>query len=84
MIAGLGTVSCGAWTTARHDKGAWGYEQWVFGYLSGTADNLGGAVDPLRGLDKQAVWSWMDNYCRAHPLEKIYKASRVFLKEHPR
>jgi hypothetical protein len=37
-LDGVGTKSCGAWTAARRDRAkdaAWGYEQWLLGYLSG-------------------------------------------------
>ena len=33
-IIGQGTASCGTWTSARRDREALGYEQWVVGFLS--------------------------------------------------
>ena len=30
--------------------------------------------DFLNGLDAEAVFGWLDNYCSAHPLERISNA----------
>ena len=53
------------------------FEQWLLGFLTGTADLAAtpgviepGKLDPLRGVDAEAVWAWVDNYCHAHPLAK--------------
>ena len=52
------------------------------GYLSGAAV-WGGGPDPMKGLDTQAVFAWMDNYCRTHPLIDIIGAADVFIHERP-
>ena len=41
-------------------------------------------TDPLNGVDAFAVWAWIDNYCRAHPLDTIQKASVEFVMAHPK
>jgi hypothetical protein len=91
-LIGVGTGTCGSWTAARSPKtvrSAVQYtanEQWVLGFLSGIGydgvNNGGGS--PLHGVDADAVWAWMDNYCRANPLVSISKAAQAFAKEHPR
>jgi hypothetical protein len=86
-VIGNGTMTCEAWTTARrdpHGSGGLMNEQWVVGFLSGIGSMVLGELDPLHGLDADAVYHWMDDYCRSHPLEKIEAAARVFIQEHPR
>jgi hypothetical protein len=51
------------------------------GFLSGIGFTADG--DPLAGMDAEGVWSWVDNYCRAHPIEKIAKAAAEFDRIHP-
>jgi hypothetical protein len=82
---GLGTSSCGTWTAMRQNRQAFGFEQWILGYLSGVSF-LGGpsGIIPLDGVDAEAVLGWIDNYCRAHPLAVIAQAGAVFVAEHPR
>jgi hypothetical protein len=78
-----GTWSCKAWTaerTARSVNAAL-YGQWVLGYLSSVANWTD--LDPMKGLDTEAVWAWMDNYCRAHPLATVSKAAGAFVEGHP-
>jgi hypothetical protein len=84
-IMGLGTASCGSWTAARRSGQALGYEQWTVGFAAGTASALGPSkgFDPLRGLDANAVWAWIDNYCRVHPLETVETAAFQFVLAHP-
>jgi hypothetical protein len=81
---GVGLNPCGTWTADRTDRGVvtLPVEQWVVGYLSGVAlwaPNL----DPMKGIDAQAVWAWMDYYCRAHPQVTIRDAAEAFIQEHP-
>jgi hypothetical protein len=81
---GAGVHSCGTWTGERaaRDVGEVVDEAWVVGYLSGVA--TWSDLDPLKGIDGNAVWAWIDNYCRAHPLVRINGAVDAFIKEHPR
>jgi hypothetical protein len=46
----------------------------------GKADGL----DPLNGLDAQAVVVWIDNWCNSHPLSPIADAAAAFKYAHPR
>ena len=83
-IGGVSASTCGKWSALRHDHASTGHEQWILGYLSGAADNASDRVNPLERLDYFAITSWMDNYCKAHPLDDMLKAARSFEKEHPR
>jgi hypothetical protein len=81
---GVGLFSCGRWTSDRrqHNTTAYGEQQWVLGYLSAVADASGSTLDPLRGVDFESVWAWIDSYCAAHPLEQIAGAALEFIKAH--
>ena len=84
---GSGTKSCGAWTEDRRTPdthAAFQDMQWVLGFLSGVGFMGQGEIDPLNGLDAHAVWAWIDNYCRDHPLSRISGATAAFKNAHPR
>jgi hypothetical protein len=68
---GQGVAStCGTWTAERKSSTQWvPAGNWVLGFMSGAASALD--RDLLDGLDSEAILGWMDNYCRAHPLDKI-------------
>lgn len=70
-----GMPSCGAWTAARTtrlDGVAAQYEKWALGFESGL--NLARSAargDVLRGADTEGVLSWVDQFCREHPLDTL-------------
>jgi len=84
-IIGLGaSTSCETWTTARRDQKASALEQWMLGYLSGMGKVLElKRIDPLRGVDPNGVWTWIDNYCKANPLDLTVNAGTRFLATSP-
>lgn len=71
----MGETSCGAWRhDLRHDdirKAA--VLNWVLGFLSGRAMDSG--RDVLAMTDQASISAWLDNYCRANPLESVVTAS---------
>jgi hypothetical protein len=84
QIIGAGLSACWTWTADRAARTypEVGDEQWVVGFLSAVAvwaPNL----EPLQGVDAEAVFSWMDTYCRAHPLVILGEAAKAFVQEHP-
>jgi hypothetical protein len=84
-ILGAGNSSCGTWTADRRNTNQFqanGDMQWVTGYISGIATQSPD-LDPLRGVDGDALIAWMDNTCQAHPLIRIVDAANLFIKEHP-
>ncbi len=86
-LIGVGTNSCGAWTSDRSSQFphlAIAEEQWVLGFLSGMGFEASGKDDPLNGVDAQGVWAWLDNYCHANPLEPISRAAAAFSFVHRR
>jgi hypothetical protein len=74
-------ASCGKWVQQRslpqHPARAQD-EAWIAGYLSGI-NIAASSGDLLRGLDDEAIYSWMDNYCRSHPLEGIADAAEKLI-----
>jgi len=68
-IYGHGLLTCGRWTAARSDGGDPVEKQdmtvWADGYVSAISVH-----DPhLRETDVAGMESWLDNYCREHPLD---------------
>ena len=95
VIGGGGMESCGSWTATARDFGEGRpvtqgrmqhlqHLQWVLGFLSGMAAYPDSSFDPLNNTDADGVWAWIDNYCGAHPLEKIVVAAKAFVAAHPR
>lgn len=69
---GFADSSCGTWTTRRSDSHKFSYlragmESWALGFVSGSNWNSAGK-DRLEGIDTDAIFSWIDNYCRQNPL----------------
>jgi hypothetical protein len=85
QAAGAGRfVSCGSWTSARRDRAAVVYEQWILGFVSGVAWDLSAGRNPMNGLKNGAVWAWIDNYCQGHPIDMLGTAGSAFANAHPR
>jgi len=51
-----------------------GGQLWLYG------DNL----NPLEGVDSNAVAYWLDNYCQARPTDRFVDALKAFIQQHPR
>ena len=87
-VLGHGLSSCGAWTQARkmHNIDQFPMEHWVAGYLS-EANFVGPDLeapdipDLLKGEDWAGLADWIDNYCAAHPLDKLYTAANALVVE---
>jgi hypothetical protein len=79
MIAGEGTGSCGEWMHLRQEGGFKPIpaQAWILGYLSGANIWSGSPDFPdiLRETDNDSLFAWIDNYCQAHPLEKVADAA---------
>jgi hypothetical protein len=87
MVIGAGVDPCGKWTADRavsNSPQALQDEQWALGYLSAVGQHGGKGADPLKGADAFAVWTWIDNYCRAHPSAHIADAVEAANAAHSR
>ncbi len=79
-LATIGDRSCGQWSTRTQNP----YEQigsgnWLMGMMTGLA--VGTSKDVLADTDGDSMMLWMDNYCRAHPLDRIGTAATVLYFE---
>src|SRR5580704_10978413 len=75
IIIGVGALSCGQWLTDRQGlHSAQPMEAWITGYLSGfNSYVLHG--DITKNIDNAGLFSWIDDYCHAHPLDDIVAAT---------
>lgn len=67
-----GSLSCGRWVevrTATRPPNTSYAEAWVIGFVSGFS--LAKGQDVLSDTDSASVFLWMDNYCRANPLNDV-------------
>lgn len=76
-----GAASCGEWVAQRKraDTLALANANWLIGYLSGLGAGSGRNI--LGGRDNAAVLSWMDRYCRAHPLKDVAAGGSALMEE---
>ena len=79
-----GAISCGVWLRDRlGDDARIADEAWVSGFITGMNAGIGAALgsDKLlqvgRGTDAAGMFSWIDNYCRAHPLDHLARAAET-------
>lgn len=71
-----GGYTCGKWTKERAERDAFHMETYVLGFVSGLNMSQNDATpDALRGTDADSIHAWVDNYCRANPLDKLQAAS---------
>jgi hypothetical protein len=85
--AHVGAASCETWTADRRASetaAAIADTQWVIGFLAGIGHMGLGELQPLRGIDDQGVWAWLDSYCGEHPSGTIEEAAAAFSVAHPR
>lgn len=81
MVYGAGTDSCGQWTEHRRTTGNIMADvelSWALGFLGGVMDVASVNLKMhFKNVDDDAVAGWLDNYCRAHPLEPLFRATEV-------
>jgi hypothetical protein len=82
VILGAGSRPCGSWLQVRSqalpDTAV--LQSWVLGYISSVNANLlTSSPDVTAGASPDALFSWIDNYCAAHPLDSVARAARTLL-----
>jgi hypothetical protein len=83
-VLGPGGISCGAWLETRRSQGAtevFQVQGWVLGYVSGANAGRNDDTDFLVEPDAEALFAWLDNYCRQHPLDKLTTASNALIHD---
>jgi hypothetical protein len=78
VIFGAGGRPCGSWLQVRSqalpDSAV--LQSWVLGYVTSVNANvLTVNQDVTGGANPDALFSWVDNYCAAHPLASIARAA---------
>jgi hypothetical protein len=69
-VMGFADTSCATWTQARTNHQSEGMEYWAEGFASGANGVLSqsGSPDFLENVGgHNALFSWIDNYCRSNP-----------------
>ena len=84
MIKGAGVSTCGAWLRYRSSGLYYGELHWIQGFISSynhyvkTGQNQNGIFG---SADGKSIAAWMDNYCRANPLDSVYMGTIVLVDE---
>jgi hypothetical protein len=80
---GVGGDSCAVWIDARAKRNTSSHGSWVLGYVSALNlwNVIGQRKDALKNTDGPAIYLWIDNYCRANPLENIATAAGALARE---
>ena len=73
-----GSVDCGEWTQQNLNSN----KAWLLGFLSGLNADYSAHKNALAQLTSadQAI-SWVNNYCRANPLNSVVEAAYLLMKE---
>jgi hypothetical protein len=78
-----GASSCGEWVQETQKRGDGSPDAtssfWLLGYLSASASLK--QKDILKGTDSASIFVWVQNYCRANPLDKIPDAANELFEE---
>ena len=83
-VLGQGNISCGSWIENRRDDNPLAATRtaWVLGFI--TAFNQYGAKpqrDVSEGKDTEVLMARIDDHCKRHPLDNLYKASAALVDE---
>ena len=64
MVTSRGAVTCEAWL-AQRPRNSKVAEAWLLGYLSGLTQERDRDLPNV--MDDEALFRWVDDYCRSHP-----------------
>lgn len=82
-ITVTGSVDCGQWHEARRADRAGYLEHYLLGLLNGMS--MGSSKDFWKAkgvsVSREAVYLWMDNFCRTNPLSDVIEGtSKLFVE----
>ena len=85
-IMGAGTIDCRDFVQERQESDVMSdlNSQWIMGFISAINVRRNDEnEDSVLGMDTdtESIEHWLENYCRKHPLEKLYKASKALIVE---
>jgi len=78
---GIGAASCGKWSEPHTAGALEANYQWVVGFVSGANMFTENDIIDRPEVDYAALMAWMDNYCKANPLEGVPTGANVLAKE---
>lgn len=87
-VYGTGNMPCHGWLYGREQTSptpevfqlTFAAEMWVLGYLS-AANVYELRIAPDKSPTGDAFYLWIDNYCRAHPDDRIVAAIQTMVAE---
>jgi hypothetical protein len=83
VIFGAGGQPCSSWLQLRAQASPDSavLQSWVLGYITSVNANvLTVNQDVAGGSTPDALFSWIDNYCAAHPFDTIARAAGALLE----
>jgi hypothetical protein len=84
FFLGEGNAPCGSWTTERKANSTDGKQlsAWARGYVSGAnvMQKFKDNIFAKNTAELNAMMSWLDEYCRAHPSENLVVATDQLVK----
>lgn len=76
----VGVRSCGEWFSNKSSELLKSnQESWLLGYLSGLASVT--RKDFITGTDNSTLFQWVDDFCRAKPIEDIDSAANEIARK---
>ena len=82
VIFGAGSRPCGGWLQVRSQAlpESAVLQSWLLGYITSVNANLlSVSQDVTAGAGADALFTWIDNYCAAHPLDSLARAASAML-----
>ncbi len=82
VIFGAGSRPCGSWLQLRSQAlpDSADLQSWVLGYVTSVNANiLSVNEDVTGGAAPDTLFTWVDNYCAAHPLDSLARAASAML-----
>jgi len=76
-----GRISCGTWLEERRTQRYSESGSWSLGYLTGVSMNVD-VGNPLRAVDSNGVFYWLDNWCRGEATTLFVNALDAFIVAH--
>ena len=77
-----GPISCGTFVEARKsESGKQQIALWMAGFITAYNWRTLDTADILANTDMAGALLWMENYCRAHPLESVVHGAMQLTKE---
>lgn len=86
-IWGIGQISCGRFIQERERRaGPYGsydatFRQWLLGFITALNWSEPQRRDLLAGADAEGAMLWVENYCRAQPLDTFFDATVALQRE---